>query len=210
MARASRRAHWRDARLDNVHLEPRKVLAHCQARHVPPLRPFSYDQGPENHVPLGARDIALRRACRRRRTAGTRGTGAGHPPAALRAEADRSSFSGARLPHARHGEPAGGASRRSATRHRRAASRSGGATSAERDGRPLERRTQCPVGFWSVTVAEGRGRLLWPDWDPMVIADADADAAPDTAAALGSGNDSELGHGLGNAPLASDASSTTV
>jgi hypothetical protein len=210
MARASRRAHWRDARLDNVHLEPRKVLAHCQARHVPPLRPFSYDQGPENHVPLGARDIAHRWAHRRRLKPGARRTGAGAPPVALRATAGRVSFGGVRLPHARHGEPSGGASRTNAPSHRRAASRSGGATSAERDGRPLERRTQCPVGFWSVTVAEGRGRLLWPDWDPMVIADADADAAPDTAAALGSGNDNELGHGLGNAPLASDARSTTV
>jgi hypothetical protein len=58
----------------------------------------------ENHDLYGARDVAHRRACRRRLTPGTRRTGAGHPPVALRAKAERFSFSGARLPHARNGE----------------------------------------------------------------------------------------------------------
>jgi hypothetical protein len=40
---------------------------------------------------------------------GPRGTGAGHPPVTIRPNADRISFSGARLPHARNGETAGGA-----------------------------------------------------------------------------------------------------
>jgi hypothetical protein len=106
-------------------------------------------------------------------TPGTRGTGAGHPPVALRAKAGRIFFSGARLPHARNGESAGGAprekratatkqavetpgggrdhpSRTSASRHRRAASRSGGATSAERDGRPVKRSIR----------SSGSGRIL--------------------------------------------------
>jgi hypothetical protein len=123
----------------------------------PPVCPFSCSAGPKSHELSRALDIAPRRGL----TSGTRGTGAGHPPVALRAEAGRFSFSGARLPHARHEEPAGGAYRRIGlqprkqavetpeggrrrsntrivTRHRRAASRSGGA--AERDGRPVLRR----------------------------------------------------------------------
>jgi hypothetical protein len=107
MARASHRAHRRDARLDNVHIESRTGLAHCQTRHVPPLRPFSCSAGPENHVLCGAREVAQRRVQRRRLTPGARGTGAGHPPVAIRAKADRISFSGARLPHARLGERGG-------------------------------------------------------------------------------------------------------
>jgi hypothetical protein len=51
-----------------------------------------------------ARDFAYRRG----QTSGTRGTGAGHPPVALRAMASRVSFSGARLPHARYGESVSG------------------------------------------------------------------------------------------------------
>jgi hypothetical protein len=69
MARASRRAHWRDARFDNVHLELRTVLAHCQTRHVPPLRLFSGTPGHENHVLCWAREFAHRRACRTRHCA---------------------------------------------------------------------------------------------------------------------------------------------
>jgi hypothetical protein len=38
-----------------------------------------------------------------------------------------------------------------ATRHRRAASRSGGATSAELDGRPAKPRTQSSAMAWSVS-----------------------------------------------------------
>jgi hypothetical protein len=54
----------RIARLDNVHLESRTALAHCQTRHVPPLRPFSYTPGHENHGPRWAREFANRRVCR--------------------------------------------------------------------------------------------------------------------------------------------------
>jgi hypothetical protein len=46
MARASRRAHWRDARLDNVHLKSRNALAHCRTWHVPPLRTPRTHRGP--------------------------------------------------------------------------------------------------------------------------------------------------------------------
>jgi hypothetical protein len=49
-----------------------------------------------------------------------------------------------------------------APRHRRAASRSGGATSAERDGRPVKRRTNSSATPWSVSVPEGRSREPWP------------------------------------------------
>jgi hypothetical protein len=51
-------------------------------------------------------------------TRGTRGTGAGSPPAALRAKAGRFSFSGARLPHARHGEHLAGAPGQARHSHR--------------------------------------------------------------------------------------------
>jgi hypothetical protein len=51
---------------------------------------------------------------------------------------------------------------RIASRHRRAASRSGGATSAERDGRPVERRTRCSATFWSVAVAVTGNRVRTP------------------------------------------------
>jgi hypothetical protein len=49
-------------------------------------------------------------------------------------------------------------SRTNASRHRRAASRSPGATSAERDGRPVNRRIHCSATPWSVTVPDGRDR----------------------------------------------------
>jgi hypothetical protein len=55
------------------------------------------------------RALAYRRAFRRRLTPGAQGTGAGQPPVALRTKAGRFSFSGARLPHAQHGEPSGSA-----------------------------------------------------------------------------------------------------
>jgi hypothetical protein len=55
------------------------------------------------------RALAYRRAFRRRLTPGARGTGAGQPPVALRTKAGRFSCSGARLPHAQHGEPSGSA-----------------------------------------------------------------------------------------------------
>jgi hypothetical protein len=83
-------------------------------RNASPLRPISCPTGPENRGPRSARELAYRRACRQRLTRGTRGTGAGSPPAAVRANAGRYSVSGARLPHARHGESVGGAHRRSA------------------------------------------------------------------------------------------------
>jgi hypothetical protein len=41
--------------------------------------------------------------------------------------------------------------------HRRAASRNGGATSAERDGRPVDRESQCTATVWSVTGPGDRG-----------------------------------------------------
>jgi hypothetical protein len=134
------------------------------ATRLTPLRPFSYTPEHGNHGPRSARELAHRRACRQRLTRGTRGTGAGHPPVALRAEAGCPIFSGARLPHARDGEHLGGLPEKRATateqaaetpgggrdrlsssnapRHRRVASRRGGATSAERDGRPVYRRNR--------------------------------------------------------------------
>jgi hypothetical protein len=46
----------RIARLDNVHLEPRKVLAHCQARHVPTVAPLLVHRGArESRAPLSTR-----------------------------------------------------------------------------------------------------------------------------------------------------------
>jgi hypothetical protein len=80
--------------------------------------------GPDAHATLGLRE-AREGAHRRRATRGIRGTGAGQPPVALRAKAGRCSFSGARLPHALRGKPAGSARRKSVRRRR---------------GRPVPRR----------------------------------------------------------------------
>jgi hypothetical protein len=62
--------------------------------------------GRESRAPLCTRPRASA-GVRRRLTPGPRGTGAGHSPVALRAKADRISFSGARLPQARTGERIG-------------------------------------------------------------------------------------------------------
>jgi hypothetical protein len=80
---------------------PRRATHSCARPRAP--------RSPRITCPPGTRDGAYRRACRRRLTPGTRGTGAGHPPAALRVKASRFSFSGARLPHARSGETGPGA-----------------------------------------------------------------------------------------------------
>jgi hypothetical protein len=144
------------------------------------LRPFSCTAGPENRVLFGAREAAYRRAQQPRLTSGTQGTG-------CRASAGRSPGEGEpvlfqRCPATARAQrrtrwkrapekcvtatkqavetPGGGRIRPSTTnttRHRRAASRSGGATSAERDGRPVERRTeyQRPIQGQQAATASG-------------------------------------------------------
>jgi hypothetical protein len=85
---------------------------------------------------------------------GPRGTGAGHPPVTIRPNADRISFSGARLPHARNGETAGGALLRwpkPSEDDRRTMPPQGG----EPERRCDERRTRRPV-------SGGSGQWPWP------------------------------------------------
>jgi hypothetical protein len=132
-------------------------------RIAPPIRPFSCSAEHGNHVPRGAREGTQRwdvpllenvlltpRSC-----VGTFSRVAilGERASEKRATATKKAVE----------TPEGGRNRprnTGASRHRRAASRSGGATSAERDGRPVTRRIWYTESVRSVAEIGVRGR--WP------------------------------------------------
>jgi hypothetical protein len=114
-----------------------------------PLRPVSCTQRPESHALRGARDVAHRRdvplhwtMCRQRSPLfdGHNAEWWQSPGNGVPEEAALTATQAGRRDARRWPEPQPRTT--NASRHRRAASRSGGATSAERDGRPVERSTE--------------------------------------------------------------------